>query len=629
MACCAVSFSALPASAAQKPLTINLEKERQPISRYIYAQFIEHLGRCIYGGIWAEMLEDRKFYFSVTPEYDPYRASQGVDKDARFPVVGASPWEITGTTKSVTMVKNNSFVGEQTPLAADGSGIRQNDLAIVKGKRYEGYVWLKAQGKGATVSVGLSGATGKKRIKAKRAYKKYPFTFTATKSTDKASLSINVSGAACFVGTASLMPADNIKGMRTDTLKVLKELNAPMYRWPGGNFVSGYDWRDGIGDRDRRPPRRNPAWTGVEHNDFGLDEFIAFCRELNAEPLVVVNTGFGDAYSAAQEVEYCNASTDTIGGKWRAENGHAEPYNITWWGIGNEMFGKWQLGYMQINHYVLKHNRFDKKMRAVDPTIKTIGVGDLGGDWSKTMLGRCADHMDLISEHFYCWKPADNVNEHISLMRNEIKKKADAHRAYRKEIKALSGKDIKIAMDEWNYWYRPYVYGELGCIYRLRDALGIAGGFHEYYRNTDIIAMAHYAQTVNVIGAIKTTKTEAAFATTGLAQKLYCNHYGKIPVAVEGKRGNLDVAAALTEDKKALTVGIVNPYDTPQTISLKMTSGSLAAQGECWTITGPDPKAYNEPGEAPRVILAHKKAVDCTTITVAPVSVALYRIPLK
>ena len=111
-----------------------------------------------------------------------------------------------------------------------------------------------------------------------------------------------------------------------DTLALLKQLNGTVYRWPGGNFASGYDWRDGIGDRDRRPPRKNPAWTGVEHNDFGTDEFIAFCREIKTEPMIAVNTGFGDAYSAAQWVEYCNAATTTLGGGWRAKNGNKAPY---------------------------------------------------------------------------------------------------------------------------------------------------------------------------------------------------------------------------------------------------------------------------------------------------------------
>ena len=165
---------------------------------------------------------------------------------------------------------------------------------------------------------------------------------------------------------------EDIEGMRADTMKMLKELNAPLYRWPGGNFVSGYDWRDGIGDRDRRPPRKNPAWTGVEHNDFGMNEFIHFCRLLNAEPLITVNTGFGDAYSAAAQLEYSNGSTDTLMGAARARNGMPEPFNVRYWAIGNEMFGRWQLGYMSLNHYVRKHNWVVDKMREVDPDIVPI-----------------------------------------------------------------------------------------------------------------------------------------------------------------------------------------------------------------------------------------------------------------
>ena len=137
------------------------------------------------------------------------------------------------------------------------------------------------------------------------------------------------------------MPKDNIDGMRADTIKLLKELNAPVYRWPGGNFVSGYNWRDGIDpDRDKRPPRKNPAWTGVEHNDFGIHEYIAFCRLINTEPMISVNTGLGKVEEAAKEVEYANGSADTEMGKLRAKNGSKEPFNVQFWCVGNEMYGR-------------------------------------------------------------------------------------------------------------------------------------------------------------------------------------------------------------------------------------------------------------------------------------------------
>ena len=637
-----------PAFAAEAPaadiappsISIDAARTSEPISKYIYGQFIEHLGRCIYGGIWAEMLEDRKFYFPITPNYDPYRGSRDLPKDALLPAVGASPWEIVGTPDSIGMVKDGSFVGDHTPLIAAGSGIRQKDLGLVEGKNYVGYIWLKAAKGRAVVTVTLRGATGKatfSRVGGK--YKKYAYQFTSTESTDKGVLEIAVSGGDCFVGTASLMPGDHVHGMRADTLALLKQLNAPMYRWPGGNFVSGYDWRDGIGDRDRRPPRKNPAWTGVEHNDFGLDEFVAFCRAVDAEPLITVNTGFGDAYSAAQEVEYANASVETVGGKWRAQNGHPKPYNVKWWCIGNEMYGRWQLGFMQLSHYTLKHNQVVEYMRTVDPTIQLIAVGALGHldkgtpnekrDWSRGTLEECAEHMDLISEHFYIWQGRDDVAAHIAQMTDNIREKAEGHRTLRRELPNLADKDIRIAMDEWNYWYRPYVYGELGCIYRLRDALGVAAGIHEYTRNTDIITMAHYAQTVNVIGCIKTTKTDACFDATGLPLMLYRNHFGEIPVAVEAAKP-LDVAAALSADRKTLTLGIVNPTTQELKVPLVVKGISLTGTGMLRRIAGDDPMIYNEPGKEPRLRIEETPVASVSDgLAVTPYSVTLYTLPVQ
>jgi alpha-L-arabinofuranosidase len=140
-------------------------------------------------------------------------------------------------------------------------------------------------------------------------------------TTDQAMLEVRNLAGPVLLGTISLMPGDHVEGMRADTLQLLRELNSPIYRWPGGNFVSGYDWRDGIGDRDRRPPRTNPAWTGVEHNDFGMHEFIRFCELVAAEPSIVVNTGFGDAHSAAAQLEYCNGGPDTHWGARRVATG--------------------------------------------------------------------------------------------------------------------------------------------------------------------------------------------------------------------------------------------------------------------------------------------------------------------
>ena len=193
--------------------------------------------------------------------------------------------------------------------------------------------------------------------------------------------------------------------------------------------------------------------------------------------------------------------------------------------------------------------------------------------------------MTLVSEHIYC-KEKTNVLEHVRQLSNEIKRVAEAHRRYRREIPQLAGKDIRLAMDEWNYWYGQYLYGELGVRYFLKDALGVGLGLHEYFRNSDLYFMANYAQTVNVIGAIKTTPTASAFETTGLALKLYRKEFGTIPVDVTGVTGHLDIAAAWTPDKKAVTVAIVNPQAGAEQVMVDLGPAKLGANAKRWLITG-------------------------------------------
>ncbi|UCE49993.1 MAG: hypothetical protein JSW47_07510, partial [Phycisphaerales bacterium] len=515
-----------------------------------------------------------------------------------------------------------------------GAGIRQLDLGLLKNKEYRGYLWLKSYKQHADVTVSLVwGDDGANRDSASvRAvadrYIKFPFQFTADAETNEGSLEIMVSDGSCHIGAVSLMPADNIEGMRADTMKLLMDLNAPLYRWPGGNFVSGYDWRDGIGERDRRPPRMNPAWTGVEHNDFGFDEFIRFCGMLNAEPLVTVNTGFGDAYSAADQLEYANGSIDTYWGKKRAENGMSIPFGVSFWCIGNEMFGDWQLGHMRLEHYVRKHNWVVDIMRKVDPDIVKIASGN-AGPWSEGLLKNCSDHIDLIAEHFYCQQRGDLI-DHTAQIAERIRQKVKFHRDLRKKLDTLDGKDIRIAMTEWNYWYGPHVFGELGTRYFLKDALGIARGLHEYFRHSDIVYMANYAQTVNVIGCIKASKTHAAMAATGQVLKLYRNHFGQIPAETTGEFDQLDVSAALSADRQKLTVAIVNPTYQEYEVSLNIEHGRSSSCQRSWRITAPEEGSFNEPGKPELVRIEQMKAdVDMSKIQISALSVYLFELNLQ
>ena len=172
------------------------------------------------------------------------------------------------------------------------------------------------------------------------------------------------------------MPEDNIRGMRRDTLELLRQLDSPIYRWPGGNFVSGYNWKDGIGDHDKRPPRKNPAWTGIEHDDFGMHEYFDFLRELKTQPFIALNAGLGSVDSAVEEVQYVNGGPGTPMGRLRAQNGHPEPFGCTYWAVGNEMSGSWQLGNVPIHEFIRRHNAFSKALLEVDGSIKLVASGE-------------------------------------------------------------------------------------------------------------------------------------------------------------------------------------------------------------------------------------------------------------
>ncbi len=255
------------------------------------------------------MLEDRKFFWPVGQ--------------------GESPWKAIGAAAGVAMDAAKPFTGGHTPRVTLGGkgpgGLVQGDLALVERKDYVGRVVLAGDASAAPVTVSLVWGDGPEARQSVtvdaigREYKTFPFAFKAGATTETARLEIASAGRGAFkVGTASIMPADNVDGFRPDVLALLKELDSPVYRWPGGNFVSGYDWRDGIGDRDRRPPRKNPAWTGVEHNDVGIHEFMDLVPAHRFRSRTSRSTAAWATSSwPLEELEYVNGASDSPMGKLR------------------------------------------------------------------------------------------------------------------------------------------------------------------------------------------------------------------------------------------------------------------------------------------------------------------------
>jgi len=627
-----------PVSQRDEPifLRLDLSKTGHPISPYVYGQLVEHVGKCIYGGLWAEMLEDRKFYYPIKDHFVGWfpRGQKGFAEDAFYTELAGSPWYVIGPPETVIMSEERPFVGKHTPQVlakGDGGsyGIGQGQLGLIEKRQYTGRIYLAGEQSAAPILVSLIWGDKKTQrdsiaiYKLSEKYTEIPLAFTAGITTNEGRLEIVSQGKGTFkIGCVSLMPSDNIDGWRRDIIGLLKELNSPIYKWPGGNFVSGYDWTAGIGERDLRPPQKNPHWMGIEDNDVGIHEFMNLCKILNTTASLAVNAGSGGAEQAAQLVEYVNGSTATAMGMLRAQNGHPEPFGVKLFYVGNEMWGTHQVGYVSLDLYAQKHNRMVESMKAIDPTIQIVAVGRTG-NWGKTMLLRCADYMDYISDNFYR-RGSDDLFNHAKSMAAVVRYITDTYRGYRVSLPSLKDKEIPLILDEWGYWKGKRRYGEIGTQYVLEDAPGIALVLHEVFRNSDLIPIAHYAQAVNALGAIKTSKTSATFDVPGLILKLYRNHMGSLPIRVDGVDVPLDVFASLSEDKRFLTVSIINPTEYRQKIKVDIHPSSIDGEFESYVITSKNRKDYNEPGKEPMVTIQIQTVTSLPDIyEIQPVSVTL------
>ena len=593
---------------------VDLTKPGPTIDPYIYGQFIEHMGRCIRGGIWAEMLQDRKFLL------EPGKSWQTVGPEwADFEVAHDTAGAYSGDHSMAIWVRD---------AAGGACGVLQDGLGLIEGKEYVGYAILRRIGDPGPVNVRL--AWGEDKAAGQDVvlhdvgveFRKFPLRFRAGANTDDAALTLTLAQPGyVWVASLSLMPADNVRGMRADTLGLLRRLNSPIYRWPGGNFVSGYHWKDGIGPRDRRPPRWERAWEGVEDNDFGVDEFLEFCRELQTEPLIVVNTGLGTLEEALQELEYVNGSGTTFWGSRRAREGHPEPYGVQWWGIGNEMYGSWQLGNVPVERYAMRHNEFVRAMKEVDPKIKVVGVG-APGRWNDVIVPRSAASMDLLSAHHYtqrqmrvpftpeaAHKYEEQFLEYSGLVAAGIRGLVDDLR------KRQDGSDpavdrLRLAIDEWGIVreWKPKPDGPGVGIYEvyypLGDGIANARALHELIRAADLVEIAQWAQTVNIIGAIKTSRTHASMGPVGQFLTLYRARVGgDVAPASLSSDAPLDVVAARDEKKQTLSLGLIN-YSPKEDIavSLDIRGGGDFQTIRGWRITGPGLGAINVPGRPEQVV---------------------------
>jgi alpha-N-arabinofuranosidase len=314
-------------------------------------------------------------------------------------------------------------------------------------------------------------------------------------------------------------PLADANGLRLDVLQALRDQAYTVIRYPGGNFLSGYNWLDGVGPKGERPSRRNLAWQSIETNQFGTNEFIDFCRAINAAPMLGVNMGTGTIQSAADLVEYCNVASGTYWSDLRASHGYRQPHNVGYWCVGNEMDGPWQIGHLDAVAYGNKALEAAKMMKWQDPTIKTVLCGSSGDkmptypDWDRIALEIAWEHVDYHSMHYYA---GNRDNDTASYLANavEFENFVDTLEGTLRYVKARrrSNHDVYLSWDEWQVWYKgdplqgnwteaPHLAEE---IYNLEDALVVAQWLNVFLRKSHVLKVACVAQIVNVISWLHT-----------------------------------------------------------------------------------------------------------------------------
>ena len=385
-------------------------------------------------------------------------------------------------------------------------------------------------------------------------------------------------------------PLADEQGFRRDVLDLVRKLNVPVVRYPGGNFVSGFRWEDSIGPKEQRPRRLDLAWKTTEPNTFGLHEFVDWAKKANTEVMYAVNLGTRDILDAQYVVEYCNHPSGTAWSDLRIKNGAKDPFNIKLWCLGNEMDGPWQTGAKTAYEYGRKANEAAKVMKWVDPTIETVACGSSGtgmptfGTWEHEVLMQAYDNVDYVSLHRYYGNPHNDTQDFLAstMDLDEFIKTVAAICDGVKGTKH-SKKTVNLSLDEWNVWYHSKNQDQdlyenkpwgtalhlLEDVYNFEDALLVGLMLITMLRNADRVKIGCLAQLVNVIAPIMTRENGGAWAQTIFYPMMDASMYGRgtslLPKIVAGKHDTKhynDVpdmdAAAVMDDAGNVTIFAVN-----------------------------------------------------------------------
>jgi alpha-N-arabinofuranosidase len=538
----------------------------------------------------------------------------------------APQWKAFGKG-NFEMVKSdavNMKYSQKITAGADVAGVQQGPFFIKKGEQYKGTIWAKGDGKASlTIAFNASGKNIaiKELGKPSAEWKKYEFQLNADQYEGDAALYIGAKGGSLQVDQVSMMSktAISLGGFRPDIYKAVQELGPTNLRWPGGGYAAQYSWKWGVGPQEKRVRWPHYMWMNYDQNNFGTDEFIQLCRQINSEPVMVVRIGFDRPASehaailqeAVDWVAYCNEPATGKWGSQRATNGQPEPYNIKYWEIDNEM---WEFG---IEKYEASVREFSEAMRKVDPSIKIIICGGFGMDGDKGMIERSGKYFDYISLHHY-----EQPNGYAS----GPGKLAEQYQKYAEMIAKSVNPNIKLYLSEWN----------LSSI-DWRTGL-FAGGFLNVCEKQPVVSMGAAALFIRRTDAPDWNNAFINFDYKGLFEapnylvtKLWHDNFSKNRLAYTGETGDLNIATTLSDNGKQVIIKLVNPTEIPYELKIEGDWKSIAQAGYEYISPG-SVNAINSM-EAPNAVKVEKKEVksakNVVSLTVAPLSAGVLRFEKK
>ena len=601
-------------------IAIDARKIENRISPLLYGQFLEFMYEGIKGGLHAELIRNRSFeepanVIGLSRNWERYPDDRNDDYALAF------HWDDQFAYPQQRKIKIDGDAKEHSLRVRAGEGviprhgIYQPRVPIRAGVEYRGYIWLRTTDYDGPISFALESDADQGQIYAaadvdpasSSDWRKYQFSLKAVRNDPLARFAILFPGkGTVWIDQVSLMPGDAVAGgVRRDVFDKIRALKAAFIRWPGGNVAQDYRWMWGIGPRDERVTWSNLSWKNEpEPGDFGTDEFVAFARAVGAEPSITVNVeGRGATVEeAAAWVEYCNGPATSKYGAMRAANGHPAPFNVRFWEVGNEIWGDWVRGHSNAETYARNYNRYAQAMRAVDPSIKLIAVGDNDMNWNRTVLRAAGSKIDYLAIHHYYGR-REAGNDPLNLMARPL----FFERFYRQVQQLLSelGLDgrIKLAINEWGLDL------PIERQYSMESALYGARLMNVFERSGDLVEMSAVSDLVNGWpGGIIQAGRHSVFVTPlYLVNQLYSEHRGDVRLAstvnsptfnTSAQGSNvavLDATVSRTADGKTIVIKAVNTSRTGSLATTITLDGTLpAARAHLNTITAPSLATAND-----------------------------------